>query len=219
MDTLLFFLKGVAAGFVIAAPVGPVGVMCVRRTLARGMFSGYSTGLGAAIADTLYGIVAAYGLTFIADALLEYQFWFRMTGGILLCLVAVRTFLAGPSERADADSETLFRDFLTGFIFTATNPITLIAFGVVFAAIGVAVAGEAIEWAQALIVGVFVGASLWWMSLAGMASSFRGALGFTGLRWVNRISASVILISGIVVLIGALAPQGPIARLLNLPFG
>ena len=219
MDTLLFFFKGVAAGFVIAAPVGPVGIMCVRRTLTRGMAAGYSTGLGASIADALCGIVAAYGISFIADAILEYQFWFRLTGGIVLCVVAMRTFVSNPLERSSNGSENIFSDFISAFFVTATNPFTLIAFGVVFAAIGAGVASEAMEWAQALIVGVFVGAALWWAALAGIASSFRGALSYTGMRWVNRISGSVILISGAVILVGALAPEGPVAKLFNLPFG
>jgi len=120
MDTLLFFLKGVAAGFVIAAPVGPVGALCVRRTLARGIVAGYATGLGAAIADTLYGVIAAYGLTFIAGFLLDNQFWFRLIGGLVLCVLAVTTFLTDPAERRTSDSETMAGDFLSALVITGT---------------------------------------------------------------------------------------------------
>ncbi len=218
MDTLLFFLKGVAAGFVIAAPVGPVGVLCVRRTLARGVGAGYATGLGAAIADTFYGIIAAYGLTFITGLLLDNQFWFRLIGGGVLCVLAVKTFLIGPAERRTSASETMAGDFLSALVITGTNPVTLVAFGMVFAAIGVVAAGEELKWVEALIFGVFVGSSLWWSTLTGISSIFRAALGDGGLRGVNRVSSAVILISGIVVLIGALAPDSFVAHLFDLPF-
>ena len=219
MDTLLFFVKGVAAGFVIAAPVGPVGALCVRRTLARGVTAGYATGLGAAIADTFYGIIAVYGLTFITGLLLDNQFWFRLIGGGVLCVLAVKTYLVGPAERRTSASETMTGDFFSALLITGTNPVTLVAFGMVFAAIGVFAAGEELEWAEALIVGVFVGSSLWWATLTGISSVFRAALGSGGLRGVNRVSSAVILVSGIVVLIGALAPDSFVARLFDLPFG
>jgi threonine/homoserine/homoserine lactone efflux protein len=218
METVLFFFKGVAAGFVIAAPVGPVGVMCVRRTLSRGLIAGYATGLGAALADTLYGIIAAFGVTFVALFLLDNEFGFRLVGGIVLCVMAVHTFLTSPVQREVAASENLVADFATAFVVTGTNPITLVAFGVVFTAIGVVAAGETLEWAQALIAGVFVGSALWWTFLTGVAGVYRGAVGHRGLRWINMVSAMVILVSGVIVLIGALMPESLVARLFNLPF-
>ena len=98
MEPLLFFLKGIAAGFVVAIPVGPVAMLCIRRTLAINIISGYATGLGAAIADTLYAIIAAYGISFIADVLFTNNFWFRLIGGIILCLIAARMLSAPPIE-------------------------------------------------------------------------------------------------------------------------
>ena len=218
METLLFFFKGIGAGFVVAAPVGPVAVLCVRRTLARGALSGYATGLGAAIADTLYGIVAAYGVSFIAALLLEQEFWFRLVGGALLIALGLKTLMTGPAEARVNGREGLAGDFLSALVLTGTNPITVVAFGVVFTSIGVAAAGETFDWAEALIAGVFVGSALWWGLLTALAGIFRGSVGLAGLRWVNRISAAVILVSGAVVLIGALAPDSAIGRLFNLPF-
>ncbi len=218
METVLFFFKGVVAGFVIAAPVGPVGVMCVRRTLARGLIAGYATGLGAALADTLYGVIAAFGITFIGDFLLDNEYWFRLVGGVLLCVLAARTFVISPLGDEGNASESLLGDIFTAFVVTGTNPITLGAFAVVFTAIGVVAAGETLEWAQALIAGVFVGSTLWWTFLTGSAGVCRGSITHGGLRWINKISAVVILISGVIVLVGALLPDSPVARLLNLPF-
>ena len=97
--------------------------------------------------------------------------------------------------------------------------MTLVAFGMVFAAIGVAVAGEELKWVEALIFGVFVGSALWWATLTGISSVFRTALSRGGLRGVNRASSAVIMTSGVVVLIGAVAPESGIAHLFDLPFG
>ncbi len=218
METVLFFLKGVAAGVVIAAPVGPVGVMCVRRTLSRGLMAGYATGLGAALADTLYGIIAAFGITFVAIFLLDNEFWFRLAGGAVLCVLAVRIFFTSPSRSDATASDGLLGDFATAFVVTGTNPITVMAFVVVFTGIGVVAAGETLEWAHALIAGVFVGSALWWTLLTGITGVFRSAVSHIGLRWINMVSAMVILISGVILLISALMPQSEIARLFNLPF-
>jgi len=218
METVLFFFKGVISGFVIAAPVGPVGVMCVRHTLVRGLIAGYVTGLGAALADTLYGVIAAFGVTFIADFLLDNEFWFRLIGGVLLCVLSVRTFVKSPLDAETNGSESLVGDFFTAFVVTGTNPITLGAFAVVFTAVGVVAAGEALEWARALVAGVFVGSALWWALLTGIAGTYRSSVTHGGLRWISKISAAVILISGAIVLIGALLPDSPVARLFNLPF-
>ena len=219
METLLFFFKGIGAGFVVAAPVGPVAIMCVRRTLARGALSGYATGFGAAVADTIYGVIAAYGITLLANLLLDNEFWFRLIGGILLCALAVKMLFSGPVDMRAPSSNGLIGDFLSALVVTGTNPITIIAFGVVFTTIGVVAAGEEYEWAEALIVGVFIGSALWWATLTGIASLFRSTLSHSGLRWINRISGAVIMVSGILVLVSALAPKGPVAELFDLPFG
>lgn len=218
METLLFFFKGMVAGFVVAAPVGPVAVLCVRRTLARGALSGYATGIGAALADTVYGVVAAYGVSFIATLLLEQEFWFRLVGSLLLLVLGLKTLMTGPAEARVNGREGLAGDFLSALALTGTNPITVVAFGVVFTSIGIAVAGEAYDWAEALIAGVFAGSALWWGLLTGLAGIFRGSVGMAGLRWVNRVSAAVILVSGAMVLIGALAPDSAVGRLFDLPF-
>jgi len=126
--------------------------------------------------------------------------------------------MTGPAEARANGRDGLAGDFLSAVVLTGTNPITLVAFGVVFTSIGVAEAGEAFDWAEALIAGVFVGSALWWGLLTALAAIFRASVGLAGLRWVNRISATVILASGAVVLIGAIAPESGIARLFDLPF-
>jgi threonine/homoserine/homoserine lactone efflux protein len=217
MEPLLFFLKGIAAGFVVAIPVGPVAMLCIRRTLATGIVYGYATGLGAAIADTLYAIVAAFGISFIADILFSNNFWFRLIGGVILCFIAARMLLAPPAESKARDTGKLFGDFASALVITGTNPITLIAFGVIFTSIGLATAGERYEWAEALIAGVFIGSAAWWMLLSGLAALCRRWVGELSLTWINRISALVILTCGALIVFAAIAPDSPIGSLIALP--
>lgn len=219
MDTILLFFKGLGAGFVVAAPVGPVAVLCIRRTLARGTVSGYVTGLGAAIADTCYGVIAAYGISFLAGLLLNNEFWLRLVGGSLLLVMALKTLFAGPPEAKARGSNNLIGDFLSALVVTGTNPVTVIAFGVVFATIGVVAAGQTFDWTKTLIAGVFVGSALWWTMLTGIAGLFRQAVSHSGLLWVNRVAAGVILVCGLAVLLSAAAPDSSVAAFMDGSFG
>ncbi|MPY71692.1 MAG: LysE family translocator [Alphaproteobacteria bacterium] len=218
MDSLLFFLKGIGAGFVVAAPMGPVAVMCVRKTMARGAVAGCTIGAGAALADTVFAVVAAFGIGYVADLLLANAFWFRLAGGLILLVLAAKTLLTSPAEPERRSAEGLLGDFLAAMAVTGTNPITLVAFGVVFTALGLFAAGQVLLWAGALVAGVFCGAMLWWGLLAAIAGLLRPAIGLHGLRWINRVSAVVIAACGALVLFGALAPDSGIARLFDLPF-
>lgn len=214
----MFFLKGLAAGIVIAAPVGPVGVMCVRRTLGRGLAAGLTTGLGAALADTLYGVVVALAITVIADLLLDNIFWFRLAGGVVLLVLGMRMLRGVPVRARSRSTENLMGDFLSALSVTGTNPITVVVLGVVFTAIGVFAAAEEPDWAQALIAGVFLGSALWWWTLAVITGIFRAAVEADGMRWINRVAAAIIVLAGSLVLIAALAPKSGIARFFDLPF-
>jgi threonine/homoserine/homoserine lactone efflux protein len=217
MEPLLFFLKGITAGFVVAIPVGPIAMLCIRRTLATSMTSGYVTGLGAAVADTLYAIVAAYGISFIADILFTNNFWFRLIGGIILCLMAARMLSAPPVESKAQDTGKLFGDFVSALVITGTNPITLIAFGVIFTSIGVGTAGDRYEWAEALIAGVFIGSAAWWVLLTGLTALCRRWVGKLSLTWINRVAALVILSCGVLITIAAISPESGIGSLIALP--
>src|SRR5512147_1604480 len=128
MDTSLFF-RGLVVGFSIAAPVGPIGVLCIRRTLANGRISGLVTGLGAATADGMYGCVAGFGLTFISGILIDQQMWLRLFGGLFLCYLGVKTLLSRPAEQeAKAAGTGLLGSYASTFLLTLTNPMTIISF-------------------------------------------------------------------------------------------
>ncbi|MCB0238318.1 MAG: LysE family transporter, partial [Anaerolineae bacterium] len=186
------FARGVAIGLAIAAPVGPIGVLCIRRTLAEGRLAGFVTGLGAATADTVYGAVAAFGLTAVSAFLVSQQDWLRLIGGAFLLYLGIRTFLTRPmpqtAVRDDKSSRTLAGDYASTFLLTITNPLTIISFAAVFAGLGLGSGYDDLGSALLLVAGVFTGSALWWLLLSGGVSLLRGRITENGLRWVNRVS-------------------------------
>ena len=193
-------LKGLIIGFSIAAPVGPIGVLCIRRTLAGGWASGLATGLGAATADALYGCIAGFGLTFISGALIGQQVWIRLVGGLFLCGLGVKTVLARPAEQAAAArGRSLAAAYGSALFLTLTNPATILSFAAVFAGLGLTAEGE-YGGAALLVAGVFTGSALWWLALSGGASLFRSRFTARGLLWVNRISGTIIAGMGLLAL-------------------
>lgn len=201
MDTTLFFLKGIAVGFVIAAPVGPVGMMCIHRTITDGKIFGFVTGLGAAIADTLYGCIAAFGLGFLAAELINYQMPLRGFGGVVLCVIGARALLNRRAPKPVAPKrDQLFRVFVSSFIVTVTNPLTMLSFVAIFAAIAIAEVREQMGWGIALVAGVFIGSGLWWVLLTSISGIFHKRLDDTTAIWVGRVSGGVILGFGVVLL-------------------
>jgi threonine/homoserine/homoserine lactone efflux protein len=198
---LLF--KGVIIGLAIAAPIGPIGVLCIRRTLAEGRISGFVSGLGAATADAIYGSVAALGLTFVANLLVSGEMWLRLVGGSFLVFLGVRTFLARPAERtASTGKSGLPGAYASTLFLTLTNPATILSFAAIFAGLGAGSTGGDVLSDMSLVLGVFIGSALWWLVLSGVTSLFRARLSMRGLRWVNRISGTVLATFGVLALSG-----------------
>jgi threonine/homoserine/homoserine lactone efflux protein len=197
------FLEGMVIGLAVAAPVGPIGVLCIRRTLAEGHASGFVSGLGAATADAAYGSVAALGLTFVTSLLVGAESWLRLVGGVFLVFLGVRTFLSRPSERpATAGKGDLPGAYASTLVLTLANPTTILSFAAIFAGLGAGSMGGGALHAMSLILGVFCGSALWWFVLSGATSLFRAKLSAGGLRWVNRISGVVLAGFGVVALSG-----------------
>lgn len=192
---LFLFLKGILIGFVIAAPVGPIGILCIRRTLSGSYVLGLVTGLGAAFADTFYGAVAGFSLATIADFIKANDFYLRFFGGLLLLWLGVSIFRAPPRETKQdhADGVSLFHGFTSAFFLTVSNPITLIVFAAAFAAMGVAEANDSLVHASTLVVGVFVGASTWWLSLSTTIHLMHHMFSDKQLLWINRSSGVMLL--------------------------
>ncbi len=195
------FLHGILLGFSIAAPVGPIGVLCIRRTLANGRWSGLATGLGAATADAVYGAIAAFGLTAISGFLVAQQTWLRLVGGAFLVFLGLRTLLSRPAaEAALAPSSTLAGDYASTLFLTLTNPLTILSFVAVFAGLGLAASQRSYATAVGLVAGVFCGSALWWLTLSTAVSLFRTRFTPASLRWVNIISGLIIAGFGLIAL-------------------
>ena len=200
MDLSLFF-RGLIIGFSIAAPVGPIGVLCIRRTLADGQVSGLVSGLGAATADAFYGCVAGFGLTFISSFLVGQKMWLSLLGGLFLLYLGIKTLLSKPAEKEAAINETgLLGSYFSTFLLTLTNPMTILSFAAIFAALGLANTNGSYASALILVLGVFLGSATWWLFLSGGVGLLRKKFNSQSLLWVNRISGAIIMIFGIIAL-------------------
>ncbi len=199
MDISLL-LKGLIIGFSIAAPVGPISVLCIRRTLAEGRASGLVSGIGAATADATYGFIAGFGLTFISNILIEQQVWLRFVGGMFLFYLGFKTFLPKPIEQAASEEgNSLVGAYASTFFLTLTNPITILAFTAIFSGLGLT--GGSYVSAAVLVSGVFIGSTLLWVILSYGVSMLQTKFNPPGLQWVNRISGITIAGFGLIALL------------------
>lgn len=196
-----FLFQGIGIGFSIAAPVGPIGVLCIRQTMAHGRAYGLVSGLGAATADALYGLVAGLGLTGISSFLDHHQSWLRLIGGIFLLYLGIRTFRSKPSERAaDSSANGLVSAYVSTLALTLTNPATILSFIAVFAGLGLGGQSASYSSAFLMVAGVFFGSALWWLILSGGVGYLRNRCNVKSLAWVNRFSGVIIGVFGLLAL-------------------
>jgi len=197
----LFVLKGILIGFSIAAPVGPIGVLCIRRTLTSGRLAGLLSGLGAATADAFYGLLSAGGLTVISGFLVGYQSWLRLVGGIFLGCLGLKTFLTRPAAVLENVTEpkaiSRLKDYSSTFLLTLTNPMTILSFAAIFGGLGLGstpggFTSAGFTPAASLVGGVFLGSAAWWTLLSSGMSLLRKKVSSGVLVWVNRSSGLVI---------------------------
>ena len=197
-------LQGIVIGFSIAAPVGPIAVLCIQRTLLKGRVTGLTSGLGAASADAFYGSIAGFGLTFISNELIALQFWLRLLGGIFLCFLGVRTLLSKPSQGSSRlVGESLARDYFSTFLLTVTNPLTILSFAAVFAGLGWSTVRD-YSYAGFFVAGIFAGSALWWLLLTSLVSVFRSKFDLKKLQIVNVVSGIIIVGFGLYFLLSLL---------------
>ncbi|MCG8531829.1 MAG: LysE family translocator [Desulfovibrionales bacterium] len=196
-----YFLKGLLIGLTIAAPVGPVGVLCIHRTLKYGRFTGIISGLGAASADLFYGSVAAFGLVTITSLITNSASIIKLVGGMLFLLIGVHmlrqqpTFVTESEDiRVEQDKPNVLSAWLSTFVLTAMNPGTIIAFTVIFATFGIDGDSGALG-AASLVLGVFLGSCIWWCGLSFFASSMRRYVRQHS-RLISRISGTIIILFG-----------------------
>jgi threonine/homoserine/homoserine lactone efflux protein len=195
-----FLLKGMAIGFGVAAPVGPIGVLCIRRSLRDGARAGLVAGLGAATADAAYGAVAGFGLTAISRFLVQQQFWLGIGGGLFLCYLGIRALIERPPETA---APTLSGGrpsvYASTLLLTLANPATILSFAAIFAGFGV---GRSPDYrgAAVLVIGVFAGSALWWFLLSAGVGLLRSRVTPGWTAAVHRLSGCGLVAFGIYAL-------------------
>jgi len=200
------FLRGLVLGFTIAAAVGPISLLCIRRTLAEGRLVGLVSGMGVATADATYGAIAAFGLTAITDLLVDWRRALGLVGGAFLLWLAWRTFRSVPSEAATAGTNGrrgLPGAYLSTLGLTLTNPMTILSFAALF--VGLGVTGGDAAGAASVTLGVFAGSAAWWVVLVTAVGALRSRLSTTGLRRVNEMSGVLIGAFAVIAVASAIA--------------
>jgi threonine/homoserine/homoserine lactone efflux protein len=194
-------IRGLIIGFTIAAAVGPISLLTIRRTIAHGQLYGLVSGLGVATADATYAGIAAFGLTAVTSLLVSGRFLLGVIGGAIIVLIGLRTILSRPGEMAVvAERPGLPAAFASIFVLTMTNPMTILSFAAVFAGLGLA-SGSSFTDALVLTLGVWAGSSLWWVVLTSIVGWLRMRVSTTALLWVNRISGAALVVFGIVAIV------------------
>jgi Putative threonine efflux protein len=211
IDDIPLFVRAMLIGLSIAAPVGPVSLLCIRRTLTDGLAAGLASGMGAATADAVYGIVAGFGLTFVTVLLTGGEFWLRLIGGLYLFSTGVATFLARPTgHAASVNRRHLSGAWASTFVLTLTNPATILAFAAMSGGVGLTYQAHASDPAVIVVVlvsGIFIGSAIWWMLLCMSVSRLRTRLDQRATVWVNRVSGVAIAAIGATA-IGSLSGSG-----------
>lgn len=190
LEELGIIFRGIILGVAIAAPVGPIGLLCIRRTVERGLAVGLATGFGAAAADTMFSAVAAFGIGAILDAITGHETQLRIVGGLFLIAVAIHSFLREPKEPARQQVRNLPRALVSGFALTVSNPVTILG----ITAIVVGFGGE-LEGVQrwTLLGGIFLGSLAWWCILCGGVALIRDRMNPRTVHWIN-IGTGVFLV-------------------------
>lgn len=197
-----FLVRGLIIGISIAATVGPMCILCINRTLHKGQLYGLVSGLGIATADGVYGAIAGFGLTVITGFLVSQQMWIRLIGGLFLIYLGIKTALSRPAERAAvARGNGYAGAYISTFLLTLTNPLTILSFAAIFAGIGVGGASKSYLSASLVVCGVFLGSVTWWCILTSGISLLRKRFTTRWLLWINRISGLIILLFGILALL------------------
>jgi threonine/homoserine/homoserine lactone efflux protein len=200
MEWLTFLVKGILIGFVASIPLGPVGMVCIQRTLCKSHRSGFLSGVAAATADTIFATIALFFLSVVLTFVQRHIDILKVLGGICVIIMGVNIFLKNPVvqiRRNRANKGSLWSDYLSVFLITLTNPAFILMFIALFATFGVSSEGDVPYFMGAgLIGGVFVGASFWWLALTSGVSLFRRRFRPRHMLYLNRISGALIVVLG-----------------------
>lgn len=194
--------QGGAIGFLVAAAIGPIAMLCIRTTLERGRIAGIAAGMGVAVADTIYAAIGAYGISFVGAALTSGESWLKLVGGIVLIAFGIYLARKQPVTAAEEQEvpKSLVADFWMTLGLTLTNPMTILSFAGLFAGVS-GLRGYPLTEIPALLIGVFAGSAVWWVALAFIIGLIRHRISPTTMLWINRGSAAAIIGFGLYVLV------------------
>lgn len=201
---LEFLIKGLIVGFLASIPLGPVGILCIQRTINKGVFSGIISGMGSATVDALFAFVAAFGLTYIINFIEEQQFYIQLIGGAVMILLGVKIFNTNPIKqirRHRKKKNKLVEDYLSVFILTLSNPLAIFLFVAAFASFGLVTSKDTALKSWMIISGVFLGAMLWWGTLTFFVDLFRKKFRLKQLWWINKIAGVLVIVFGIAAML------------------
>lgn len=200
---IAFFTKGLVIGFIIAAIIGPIGILCIQRSLTDGFKIGFMTGIGAALADGVYGLVAGFGLTAVSSLLVAQQFWIHVIGGLFLIYLGIKILFTHPPEQAakSKSDKSSWHACATTFFLTLTNPMTILSFMGVFAGLGLGSTNTDYSHALLLVTGITLGSGCWWLLLSGsVVFILHHRISAKTMRVINAISGVIMLGFGIFAL-------------------
>ncbi len=208
-------IEGVLIGIVVAVPVGPLGLLCINRALATGALCGLFSGLGVATADALAAGLAALGISLVSGFLTDHQVLLRLVGGIFLCYLGVKIYQTKPTQQTPTgDVNGLLGAYVTTFLLTFSNPVTILSFIAIYAGWQVeSLSGHYLA-AAVLTLGVFLGSTLWWVALFVSLTAFRDKFSLRALGWVHRVSGALITGFGVAVLLSL----SPLRQALGIQF-
>jgi threonine/homoserine/homoserine lactone efflux protein len=207
MTYIYLIISGVVMGLIAAVPIGPVNLICIRRTFAFGPLNGFMSGLGAAMGDGIFAAVMGFGLTWIAQLIEGYATVIELIGGAMMVYMGYRTFISPPlprgaEEKADGERTNLLRAMVSTFALTITNPVTLLSFGVMFASLGGLAGGAGSFNDASFVVGGVVGGSAgWWLALTTLIGLFHARIDERAMRTINRVCGVLVMGCGLVVLV------------------
>lgn len=203
---IAYLLRGILVGIAVSIPLGPIGVMIVQRTLTRGNWAGFFSGVGAAISDLVYALIAGYGFSLIITFIDSHRLSLQVGGGAVLMAFGVYTFLQNPIKQIRAPRKSninYWQDVVSTFALTITNPLAVFTFLIIFTSFDVFVEAQEKNLIYVVLIGVFLGALLWWMHLTLLVGLFRRYINIRRLWWINKISGVTIAVIALGIVIYA----------------
>jgi threonine/homoserine/homoserine lactone efflux protein len=194
---LTLLLKGILIGFLVSIPLGPIGILVIQRTVNKSRIAGLMSGMGAALSDTVYAVIAGFSLTFIIDFIRENELLFQTFGAVVVLALGIHIFFKNPVtdlRRNRLKGNTHFQDIISSFLVTISNPLTVFVFIAVFTSSGVAINMEKPYHSFFVILGIFSGAFIWWFSLSGVVSLVKHKINLRILWWINKTAGILIVL-------------------------